>query len=185
MTDRRSFVSRALAFLGIGSVATLVVTEVDAKANTMTLHPAGREETDAERAERLEVSLAGVSTAASGWNQDVAKPGDWAWHPAYQDTLDLRRKFDAALRMLRERIPPGQQIALYPCGCSALGNLPDGEMLPLNCGSEDHSAGCATIVFGERKPRPTIEELEAILAQDGNGAAVMALPDGQVTVWPA
>lgn len=136
-----------------------------------------------EDAERREVSLAGVSAAATGATGalNTAQRGDWEWHPAYQDALDLRRKFECALRMISERIPSGQQIMLYPCGCAALGNLPDGEILPLDCGSEGHERGAASIVCGlPAKPRPTIEELESILAQDGIGPAVTILPNGQV-----
>lgn len=137
-----------------------------------------------DESERREIALAGVSAVAHGATGalNTAHPNDWAWHPAYQDTLDLRRKFEAAMRMLSERIPSGQQIVLYPCGCSALGNPPDGEFLPLKCGTEGHEQGEASIVRGlPRGPRPTIEELEAILAQDGNGPSVTILPNGQVT----
>lgn len=142
-----------------------------------------------DESERRETSLAGVTTAAHGATGalNTAQRDDWAWHPAYQDTLNLRRKFDAALRMLAERIPPRQQIMFYACGCAALGNLPDGEMLPLQCGREGHETGAASIVRAiyprvYSTPRPTIEELESILAQDGIGPAVIVLPNGQVTV---
>ena len=46
-------------------------------------------------AEQLEVQLAGCATAASGWNQNPAKQGDYGWSPAYQDVLDLRRRMEA------------------------------------------------------------------------------------------
>lgn len=130
---------------------------------------------------RREVALAGVTCAALGGTAEPATAEQWAWHPAYQDTVELRRKFDMVCRMLGERIPSGQQIMLYPCGCSALGNLPDGEWLPLMCGSKGHSNGAASIVRGpDPKPRPTIAELEALLASDADGVSVIVLPNGEV-----
>jgi hypothetical protein len=44
--------------------------------------------------EQLGIQLAGCSTAAAGWNQEPAKQGDYGWSPAYQDVLDLRRKYE-------------------------------------------------------------------------------------------
>lgn len=134
----------------------------------------------ADDAERREVSLAGVSAAAHGATGalNTAQRDDWAWHPAYQDVLDLRRKFDAALRILTERIPTGQQIMLYPCGCSAIANLPDGKFLPFECGCGAPSGATSIVINPHRTP--TIEELEAILAQGGNGPAFTVLPNGQV-----
>jgi hypothetical protein len=191
-SPRRSFLSRALAFIGVAlTSAKLVVTEVDAKTNTMTAEPVERwsehrmaealgrlsnllpsdyvmaprdpmtlaEDIHAKikhergEAERLEVSLAGVSVAAHGGTGEpvVAHREDWAWHPAYQDTVDLRRKFDAALALLRERIPAGQQIAIHPCGCVVIGDLPRGEMLPLKCNAIAHERGVTSIVIGPIK----------------------------------
>ena len=51
-----------------------------------------------EQVEQMTVQLAGVSTAAEGCTRDPAKRGEWGWSPAYQDVLDLRRKYDALLR---------------------------------------------------------------------------------------
>lgn len=78
----------------------------------------------ADRAEQLQVQLAGCGVAAlGGTNPDmVATPDHYGWSPSYQDVLDLRRKYGAAVRILAERSPLGQEIALYPCGCSAVVN---------------------------------------------------------------
>lgn len=183
MDNRRSVISKLAALVGIslncGSVSANSASAIPVAPHPRS-HPSGE-----DSAERLEVSLAGVSAAALGAISDghIANRGDWAWHPAYQDTLELRRKFDTALRMLSDRIPDGQQIMLYPCGCSALGNLPDGEFLPLmDCGNlHCEDGGAASIVMAPKRPKPTIADLEAILAQDHNGPAAIVLPNGQVT----
>lgn len=101
-------------------------------------------------AERKEVSLAGCSTAAMGATnpEHVCAPDQWAWHPAYQDVLDLRRKFDAALRMIRERSPKGNVDVFYPCGCSATGPVD----LPRYCGEHDPEAklsGACSVTVGD------------------------------------
>jgi non-ribosomal peptide synthetase component F len=55
----------------------------------------GAEDTETER---LHVQLAGCSVAALGWNKNPAVRGDYGWSPAYQDVLDLRRKYEAMLQ---------------------------------------------------------------------------------------
>lgn len=45
--------------------------------------------------EKLQVQLAGCSVVALGGTKDIAKQGDYGWSPAYQDVLDLRRKYNA------------------------------------------------------------------------------------------
>lgn len=177
--ERRSFFTKALAFCGISTAATAAMPRQETIANSPGAYEAlgylsrilpddyvfmpspmklAQDITSCvdqikDESERREVSLAGVTAAAHGATGalNTAQRDDWAWHPAYQDTLDLRRKFDATLRLLSERTPSGQQIMLYPCGCAALGNLPDGEMLPLQCGSEGHETGAASIIRGEKK----------------------------------
>lgn len=44
---------------------------------------------------QLDVQLAGCGVAALGGIKDVAKKGDYGWSPAYQDILDLRKKFES------------------------------------------------------------------------------------------
>lgn len=216
--QRRSFIARLLAIVGIGTIERAAhgadlsnarygqIGEQAAEDPMMALGYVSRIMPDhyihgnppmqlardivshvgaiKNESERREVSLAGVSAAVQGATGalNTAQREDWAWHPAYQDALDLRRKFETAMRMLSERIPSGQQIMLYPCGCAAVGNLPDNDMLPLDCGSEGHERGASSLIRGlPPKPRPTIEELEAILAQDGNGPAVTVLLNGEVS----
>lgn len=47
-----------------------------------------------EQIEQLQVQLAGCSAAALEATREPAKRGQWGWSPAYQDVLDLRRKYD-------------------------------------------------------------------------------------------
>jgi regulator of replication initiation timing len=71
-----------------------------------------------DRAEQEEVQLAGVSTAAMGYTYDVAVRGDYGWHPAYQDTLDLRIKYDklvAKLERLRKGVCEHEHCTLPAC----------------------------------------------------------------------
>ncbi len=49
------------------------------------------------REEQLIVQLAGVSVAALGGTKEPCLKGQWGWSVAYQDTLDLRLKYDAAM----------------------------------------------------------------------------------------
>lgn len=101
-----------------------------------------------DAAERLEVQLAGCGVAALGGTKDPAHPGQYGWSPAYQDVLALRRKFEAATRLIAERAPVGQEIALYPCGCSAQGNE-----IPRYCpehGDSQHTDRCH-VIHGARE----------------------------------
>ena len=47
-----------------------------------------------EENEQLTIQLAACMTAALGWNSKPAKKGSYGWSPAYQDVLNLRRKYD-------------------------------------------------------------------------------------------
>jgi hypothetical protein len=51
-----------------------------------------------ERIEQLDVQLAGVSVAALGGTKEPATPDQWGWSRAYQDTLDLRIKYEYLLK---------------------------------------------------------------------------------------
>lgn len=96
----------------------------------------GRAEGDAER---KEMSLAGCSMAAMGATnpEHVCAPDQWAWHPAYHDVLDLRRKFDASLHILEQYLPIGRLIVLYPCGCSFSDDVEHGKEIPVCCAEHD------------------------------------------------
>lgn len=51
-----------------------------------------------EENEQLRVQLAGVSMAALGITYNIAKQGDYGWSVAYQDTLELRKKYEDLLK---------------------------------------------------------------------------------------
>ncbi len=51
--------------------------------------------------EQQNVQLAGVSVAALGGTKEPCLKGQWGWSPAYQDTLELRIRYDAAIDALR------------------------------------------------------------------------------------
>lgn len=55
-------------------------------------------------AEQLRVQLAGCGVAALGGTRDVAHQGDYGWSVSYQETLDLRLKYDALAQEYEARI---------------------------------------------------------------------------------
>jgi hypothetical protein len=64
--------------------------------------------------ERLQVQLAACGVAALGGTKHPAKKHSYGWSPAYQDTLELRRKYDAlnllySLRRPTRKRAPGLQ----------------------------------------------------------------------------
>lgn len=60
-------------------------------------------EENKRRVEQLEVQLAGCSVAALGGTgpEQLAKRGDFGWSPAYQDVVDLRVRYNAAISCLK------------------------------------------------------------------------------------
>lgn len=83
----------------------LAACDANAAENSAAEKPAfikslGWGESWEERASRAEVQLAGCSMAALGAISDPAKPEDWGWSAAYQDVLELRRKYEALLSRL-------------------------------------------------------------------------------------
>lgn len=170
MFGRRGFIGMIAAFLGF---------EIAGKADAEHGQP--------EDIERLKVQLAGCGVAALGGigPATVATPDMWGWSASYQDVLYLRRKFEAAIRLIGDRAPFGQAIMLYPCGCSAVINEGGNNALPRYCsehGNSEHTDHCHVIRGEINHKRPTIAELEDILAQDGNGPSVSISLDGQVWV---
>jgi hypothetical protein len=134
--QRRNVFSIIAGALGFGVAAKAATIDEEFPASELFKLLYQRLERVEGDAERKEVSLAGCSVAALGGTKEenVAKPTDWAWHPAYQDVLDLRRKFDAALRIIRERAYEGSVSVLYPCGCSASASTVN---VLLNCPDHD------------------------------------------------
>ncbi|MFA6294265.1 MAG: hypothetical protein WC637_20910 [Victivallales bacterium] len=55
-----------------------------------------------EEIEQLQVQLGACGAAALGATKNVAAKGDYGWSPAYQDTLDLRKKYDESQKQLEE-----------------------------------------------------------------------------------
>ena len=61
-------------------------------------HDDGKEaERQGEELEQMRVQMAGVSVAAMGGTNDPAKRGEYGWSVAYQDTLELRLKYNILL----------------------------------------------------------------------------------------
>ncbi|MDP4224871.1 MAG: hypothetical protein Q8910_00675 [Bacteroidota bacterium] len=48
--------------------------------------------------DQLRVQLSGCSVAALGGIYEYAKPGDYGWSPAYQDVVELRRRYEELLK---------------------------------------------------------------------------------------
>ncbi len=59
--------------------------------------------------EQMNVQLAGVSVAALGGTKEPCVKGQWGWSCAYQDTLDLRIRHDAAIDTLKACIVAYEQ----------------------------------------------------------------------------
>ena len=54
-----------------------------------------------DKEQQLEVQLAGCLTAADGWINPPAKQGDYGWSVAYEQTLQLRLKYDRLRKAVR------------------------------------------------------------------------------------
>lgn len=74
--------------------------------------------------ERFQVQLAGVSVAAMGGTgpDSRAVQGQYGWSVAYQDTLDLRLRYDAAVAAL-EGIADGEESDALRRARTALANI--------------------------------------------------------------
>lgn len=56
-----------------------------------------------DETEQLRVQLAACLTAAEGWGMhETAKQGEYGWSPAYQATVDLRKKYQELLNIQEE-----------------------------------------------------------------------------------
>lgn len=85
-------------FTVIGDAVFEAVKNLDnALISERAAHEATKRELD-----QLQVQLAGCGVAARGGTneENVAEKGDFGWSPAYQDTLDLRLKYEATKREL-------------------------------------------------------------------------------------
>lgn len=67
----------------------------------------------AQEAERARVQLAGCLTAAEGWAGKVDKDS-WAWSPAFQAVVDLRRDYDSLCEQTKLRRETNLQRAATP-----------------------------------------------------------------------
>lgn len=74
--------------------------------------PVDCEESNSE-IDRLNVQLAGCSVAALGYangSNDTGK-GEYGWSPSYQDVKDLRHRYDASQKLVRELNNRGCELA--------------------------------------------------------------------------
>jgi hypothetical protein len=72
------------------------------------------------------------------------------------DYLEIRRKLESALRVIRERSPKGNVDVFYPCGCSSTGPVitEDGGGSPFYCGEHNPDAklgAACSVAFGEQR----------------------------------
>jgi len=54
--------------------------------------------------EQLQVQLAGCLTAAEGGTKNPALPGDYGWSIAYEQTLQLRLRYEKILNGVKEAL---------------------------------------------------------------------------------
>lgn len=137
MFGRRELIEKLAVFLGIAVAAKASTTahiahnpggddallaEMKSAAIAIREQNLADKRSASDELDQLRVQLAGCGVAASGWNQDPATQGQYGWSASYQDVLELRRKFDAAIKIIAARAPVKQDTVLYPCGCSATAN---------------------------------------------------------------
>lgn len=147
-----------------------------------------RAETAKAEAEQLRVQQAGVSVAALGGTKEpvAARRGDYGWSVAYQDTLDLRLKYeqaeverDAALEQLQQRtaevamvseaLREYERLRMQHCSdlhrntCRVRLNALLGSghnYQPCNCGAQEAMERTHSILFTD-----TAQSAEAFLAR--------------------
>jgi hypothetical protein len=108
--------------------------------------------------EQLQVQLAGCGVAALGGTKDPSVKGQYGWSPAYQDTLDLRLRCDAAeeqLAKLREAAIALRQYGTCFCDfeSSQFSDYP----------SKEHTYECIAMDAALDKPTAETVPLDMIL----------------------
>jgi len=76
----------------------------------------------ANEVDQLRVQLAGCGVAATGGTHAIVVKGDYGWSPAYQDVLDLRRKYDALKVTLDREREVYTKVSMVMAPVSKLGS---------------------------------------------------------------
>lgn len=94
---------------------------------------------DAAEVEQLRVQLAGVLVAAGGGTSEnvIAHKGQYGWSPAYQETLDLRTKYDTLVERIgrdelddtiTDQVAAFHQAFDYPVRFKPVEHFPESEL---------------------------------------------------------